>query len=138
MQSKQVFRIVLLGLAGTFLAYNTSGQSKLECPLVLELFYKLLMFNGPISKATFEVLNAHCTDIVMQGRLAKASLTLDTKLVKIDWDLPPGNPLHGQGSDRIGGLVPLGSKYRIIVEATYTLGDTGWKADSFTYKDSQH
>jgi hypothetical protein len=51
--------------------------------------------------------------------------------------MPPGSSLEGRGSDLKGGFAPLGSQFKIFVEAKYTLWDSGWKVDSFVYKDSQ-
>jgi hypothetical protein len=64
-------------------------------------------------------------------------LSLDARLLSTDWDLPPGSGFEGRGSDLKGGFAPLGSLFKIVVETTYTLWDSGWKSDNFFYKDSQ-
>lgn len=137
MRSNKVIRTLLLSLVGTLLASNVSAQSNLTCPLAAQLFYKSVSIPwGIIGNSIFEVLNANCTDVITEGKSGKAMLKLDTKIVRTDRSLPginfPPNTVVDPIKDQ---YVPVGSKFEISAEAKYALWDSGWKIESWAYKN---
>jgi len=133
MQSKKVFQVLLLSLAGTVLASNACAQSQLTCPVAAQLFYKAFGQRPVMGNAVFEVLNAHCADIITEGKSGKALLTLDTKIVRTEGAVP----LTSAWDPFTNGYVPVGSKFNMLVEARYTLWYSGWEIDSFNVKGGQ-
>ena len=133
MQSKKVFQVLLLSLAGTLLASNACAQSPLTCPVAAQLFYKAFGQRPVMGISVFEVLNATCADLSTEGKSGKAFLALETKIVRTEWDMP----LTSAWDPFNGGYVPVGSKFNMLVEARYTLWYAGWEIDSFNFKSAQ-
>ena len=138
MQSKHVFQVLLLELAGLLLVHEACAQSLLTCPVAVQLFYKTFGNRQVMGNAVFEVLNATCADIIMEDKSGKVLLALDTKIVRTEQGVPLTNVPPNSILDPFnGGYVPVGSKFNIFVEARYTLWQSGWEINSFNFKGGQ-
>ncbi len=117
MQSKKVFRVLLFGLAGTLLASHVCAQPRLTCPVAAQLFYQVFGYRPVMGNAVFEVLEATCADMSTEGKAGKAVLALETQIVRTEGAMP----LTSAWDPFTNGYVPVGSKFKIFVEARYTL-----------------
>src|SRR5690349_18228681 len=70
MQLKKVFCLRLPSVTGILFVYNVSAQTKLECSLAAQSFWKSIRISvpGQLGNSTFEVLNANCTDVLTEGK----------------------------------------------------------------------